>query len=601
MSVLETPRIFFKGQISWDPIVTNNTASNYDENTGETVFPAVADRVKAFRQQAIGQVTTGGNWNPDGTHRVAFYNSAICGVDVGKGVETADRFMGAAVEFTGMLVDLEPYGAYSSQLFFDSMLFGVDGGYRIRAPRRSRITARYINFARNTDNQMIAGIASVVWQTSFPKSDGLRVDAFDSTALQHLSKALEAEDVLGITVRFNAYRTVYFGNPNLKNNSPLTPQAAQELASKLGDGGFQPNPARSLLVGVIGLWRKHESGHEPSDRALLQTTNPSVGTAYARLGPTALALDLSNSVQEIDADLKKQDLGTLSVVAVDPTNQMTTELGTIAYSQYDRAAYEASAGIVTLSLTPGTAAAVADKDIQVLDANKNVLLAETALRAIPYTPNLYLVEGESAAATFQVYNRGIPVATSLPVTMYTMSSDGSTIDNVTEMNTNTNGVLSLPLVGTAGGGISAFVPLPSNPDQAPTQGINTLVNTYMYVRTLPADANIGMKPPTWDNVYANVLANWNAMAPCMDNWLRLDDPVQVKAYAQILKRLTDPTNFEHFRFMPVTRDMTPGERTLLYNFLDAPDHGPAVALGNKATGPNYAELSRAMRGGRSIS
>lgn len=65
MSVLETPRIFFKGRMSWDPIVTNNYDTNYNEDTGEAILPAAANNVSAFRQQAIAQVT-GGNWNPQG-------------------------------------------------------------------------------------------------------------------------------------------------------------------------------------------------------------------------------------------------------------------------------------------------------------------------------------------------------------------------------------------------------------------------------------------------------------------------------------------------------------------------------------------------------
>ena len=56
--------------------------------------------------------------------------------------------------------------------------------------------------------------------------------------------------------------------------------------------------------------------------------------------------------------------------------------------------------------------------------------------------------------------------------------------------------------------------------------------------------------------------------------------------------------------MPVTRDMTAGERTLLWNFLDAPTEPPEV----KAEAPDaeetrtvplerdLAKLSRAMRG-----
>jgi hypothetical protein len=38
----------------------------------------------------------------------------------------------------------------------------------------------------------------------------------------------------------------------------------------------------------------------------------------------------------------------------------------------------------------------------------------------------------------------------------------------------------------------------------------------------------------------------------------------------MLKQLTDPANFENYLFMPVTRDMSRGERALLYNFLDLP-------------------------------
>jgi len=59
--------------------------------------------------------------------------------------------------------------------------------------------------------------------------------------------------VLGLTVRFNAYRTVYYDNPDLTNGSKAAQKAAKALIAKLKDGGFQPNPARSLLVGVIGL------------------------------------------------------------------------------------------------------------------------------------------------------------------------------------------------------------------------------------------------------------------------------------------------------------------------------------------------------------
>jgi hypothetical protein len=105
---------------------------------------------------------------------------------------------------------------------------------------------------------------------------------------------------------------------------------------------------------------------------------------------------------------------------------------------------------------------------------------------------------------------------------------------------------------------------------------------------------IARLPPTWANVHGQVLQNWEAMAPCMDNWLRLGDADQVKSFAPLLHKLTDKANFELFRFMPVTRDMTAGERTLLYAFLD---DKPAAALAEAAPRRSLRQLSRAMRGG----
>jgi hypothetical protein len=148
-------------------------------------------------------------------------------VDLGAGVLTSDPFQRAAATFTGVLVDLDPYGNSSSQLFFDSMAFGVDGGYRIICPRSSRITARYINFTRNPTNTMIAARASASWQTGFAKADGLRIDSFDSPALGALAAALSNDDVLGLTVQFNTYGTVYYNQPALLQGSPQHQAAMQ--------------------------------------------------------------------------------------------------------------------------------------------------------------------------------------------------------------------------------------------------------------------------------------------------------------------------------------------------------------------------------------
>lgn len=604
MSVLETPRILFSGQIAWDPIVTNNVARFYNENTSEPVYPTATDKVAGFRKAAIASVdpAQGGLWNPQGTHRSSFFESTISGADLGKGVVQDDKFVGSPVSFLGMLVDLEPYGTNSSQLFFDAMTFGIAGGYRIAAPRTTRMIARYVNFTRNPVGYR-AGHASVIWQTSFAKAGGLEVNAFDSKALQALKKALEHDDVLGLTVQINAYRTIYYNDPGIATDPAKLQKLSAELIAKLNGGGFQPNPARSLMVGVVGLWRKGEAMHEPSGRAMIGPTGNPVATAHARLTRDSITLDLSNSISETGLDLTKKDLGELTVVAV-PKSGKPIRLGSIQYPQYDAGAYLRTSGIVTI---PIKAKVPPSANLELRDSKDNVLLTESALRAIPVTPNIYVNQGDSRTVELQVYDRGVPAKAGVEVTVCVMSGDGGTVESTFKLVTDAAGVARFPLTGVPGG-ITMYVPLPGpDPVRPPaTAGIDPQVNTFMYVRTLPADEETAILPATWDNVYTRVLANWHAMAPCMDNWLDLGNASQVYSFGAMILQLTDEAAFEHYRFMPVTRDMTAGERTLLYNFLNGPPPQPpsaeamlaAAAPEEAAAAPrSLAELNRAMRSG----
>lgn len=611
MSVLETPRVYFAGQIAWDPITTNNYPANYDEQVTETLF-SVEQSVQQFRDQAIDDVLAIGSWNPQGTHRSTFFDTEVNGVDTGGGTSTADPFVGAPVNFMGMLVDCEPYGAFSSQLYFDAINLGVDGSYRIFAPRADRVTARYINFFRYRDkaSSIIAGIASVNWQTSFPKGGGLVIDALDSPALQALAKQLPDDDVAGLVIRWNAYRTVYYDDPALGKLDPQPyDDAAKALMKKLKLGGFQPNPARSMLVGAVGLWKVGEPAHEPGGRALIANefptgpTNPTVGSAQARLAGNVLTVDLSNSISEAGPDLAKQDLGVLHFVANDGTT--IKPLASMTPAQYGRDAYVASSGLVVLDADPDGASFAGTADIELRNDDgsgnygKIVYLAEQALRAIPTSPNLYINEGDNVTTDVQVYDRGALVGKGVQVSMV----GGPSASILNTANTDATGTASLAYQGPQFGAVEGFVLLPG-PNPALPASIDPLLTTYMYIRSLPLDADTAALPQTWDNVYTRVLAKWQAMAPCMDNWLDLGSEAQVKAYAPLLQQLTDPANFEDFLFMPVTRDMTQGERTLLWGFLGLgtpPSAVRATVRGvsalEEAAPTDMTRLSQAMRGG----
>jgi hypothetical protein len=586
MSVLETPRLVFRGEATWDPITTNNLPPQYDEDTSKTVFDSTAAGVVAFRKAAI-EAVTGGNWNPDGSHRSTFYDTSVVGVDTGMGLSADDPIVKCPVSFTGMLVDLEPYGNSSSQLFFDEMSFGIAGGCRVYAPRTTRMTARYINPFRNLKYKVIAGRASIVWQTSFPKSGGLRIDPHKSPTLEQFAKALQDDDVLGLTVRWSAYRTLYYDDP--ANMAAL----AKQLHDKLAGGGFQPNPARSQLVGVLGLWRKGEPPAEPGDRALLaqrQPPAPVVASAHVRLTADQLTLDLANSIPEDDVKLAKHDFGDLTAFAVAPDGKtVIATLGTFGYDAYRKEAYEASAGIITLKVDPAAAQKAQTADIQLRQKDDTVLLAETALRAVPITPNVYLDEGKTAKLSVQVLERGRPASAGLDVVM---SADGSASGITGTSKTDAQGIATFQLAGSAGD-VEGFILTPGGTPVA--RNINPQTTTYVYVRTLAADADIAAMQPTWDNVHRYVLRNWQAMAPCMDNWLDLGNPDQVKSFAPMLHKLTAKENFEAFRFMPVTRDMTAGQRALLYAFLYGTK--PLALAAESPPRESFRRLNRAMRGG----
>ncbi len=618
MSVLEIPRIYFRGQIAWDPVTTNNypvssAPAAYDEDDGDATVDAAAvraDSVAKFRQAAIDQVVSAGNWNPHGTYRSRFFDTSISGFDAGSGLVTTDPFVNAPVDFTGMLIDTEPYGSFSSQLFFDNMSFGTAGGCRIYGERVTRFHDRYVNFSANVNNDAIAGVASVLWQTCFPKDHGLQIDTFDSPALKALASHMDEPDVLGTMVRFCTYRTVYYDDPTLSNGSPGMKASGQALQAKLNAGGFQPNPARSLLVGTVGLWRRADPMHEPGDRPLVTkhvpiAVNPggktaTCGTAFARLGPDRVTLDLSNCIPAANRDTNRVQLGDLELTATDAQPAVAvTHVATLSPASYSRSAYEATSGIVDVAIDPDLAKQLAGMDLAI-SVDGTTYLAETVLRAIPDDPNLYVDQGLPAQARVQVHERGKPAGAGIAVTMSELGVSQPTAE--TEI-TDEEGTVHFVLP-TSAGKITGLVFQPGPHPRVPVTAtdFDPQSFTYMYLRVRPGDADIAAMAPSWENVHDYVLSNWEAMAPCMDNWLRLGDREQVLSYAALIKRLSDPKNFESLRFMPITRDLSVGQRQLLYAFLDsgsdeAPGPGKTTPESTResTTSFDFGQLSRSLR------
>ncbi len=115
------------------------------------------------------------------------------------------------------------------------------------------------------------------------------------------------------------------------------------------------------------------------------------------------------------------------------------------------------------------------------------------------------------------------------------------------------------------------------------------------MRTTPADAEIAALEPTWENVHQYVLRDWEAQAPCMDNWLRLGDEEQCRKYAGLVRRLTSRERFDDYGYMPVPRDLTRGQRTLLHRWCDA-QTGEATVTRAAFGGDDVAEKNSFGRG-----
>jgi hypothetical protein len=271
-------------------------------------------------------------------------------------------------------------------------------------------------------------------------------------------------------------------------------------------------------------------------------------------------------------------------------------IGTLETKDYDRAAYEATSGIVSFR---GDWSAIPQDATLELSQSGTLLLKEDPVRVIPIVNDIYVEEGQPHAVAYQIHVNGRPGGANQLLTVVAIDAEGNVVSTVA-VAADDDGVVTLNLPASEPAGLMSYVPiLPTQQPPTQSNGINTQLNTYVWVRRLSADPVTGRLPPTWDNVYTAVLANWNALAPCMDNWLDLHDEGQVRAYAAVLKTLTDPANFESFRFMPVTRDMTRGQRRLLYRFLDSPAspaHAEFEAQSvEKAGEPNFVALSRSLR------
>lgn len=218
MSVLSFPRLYFRGTISWDPVVSNNDADSYDGITARAKL-AAGETVPDFRKRLIATTEQRGDWNYFGTHVCTLEGARVTGgaaqpherYEPHERDVREDSLVYAPVDLVGKLVDIDPTGV-CSQIFFDEFSFGTPGGAHLHAHPRRRMSSRWLNFRRNLGQLPIAGGASAAWQAVLPVEDVEIVRSEESALLASLADALRAPHARGLMVRLSTYHTEYFQN-----------------------------------------------------------------------------------------------------------------------------------------------------------------------------------------------------------------------------------------------------------------------------------------------------------------------------------------------------------------------------------------------------
>lgn len=607
MSVLRFPRIYFRGEMSWDPCLANNLGDLYDAAKVELVLPPGVS-IDQYKEFILGHVDSLGIWNYYGTHAARFENVVVTGgalAPQGPPPKEGDALLGKHVTLRGKLVDVDPAAVHTSQIFFDEMSVG-DEAVGFAGLRVERMHSRWINFNRSLKQLPIAGIASVVWQTALDK-DALQFFGQEgSELLGAFEHALERDDVAGVMIRFQTYRTLYFQNGQ-RNSIPQQPRTSVELKQLYATGQNFSNPAYSALVGVAGLWMRDDPAlSAQGGRYLVPAGNVAVasrggkdrpvppGPAVFELdeGTKTLSLDFGSAFPETDESLEKADLGELQVVA--NYGGGPTQVAALPFASYSKASYDERAGIIDIDLSSHADPSIVEKiqkgqlALNFIRKDKTVpALAESEFSVIADRRGVYLNEGETENVRLSVLQYGAPAPAGTRLQVNAYDNDLSFVATVSTLKLEAPGAVEVPFTAQTAGIVTyQFIPFaPDQTEPTPPANLNQMTDFFLAVRTLPFDDSLAKDTPdaqlTWGFIYERILRVYDSFNPVMardsdpDISKPLDNQSRMETLAESIKRVISAATFEGAAHMPVTRDMSAGRRLLLTRWCELVLEGKA--------------------------
>ncbi|MGK7926744.1 MAG: hypothetical protein AB4290_16140 [Spirulina sp.] len=639
MSVLSLPRIYFQGWSFWNPDTVNNSPNLYDAATNAVVYPEGVHNDEEY--QKFVKTPASRSWNLYGDHACGFVsqdnkpseapyvtNVTLTGASLADGSYiTEDPLLGKEIQIlgnkfndrltAGRLVDSNPYGAMSSQIFFAQLKIG-DDNTGILGSRDRRMYSYWVIVKRNLDpNLQIAGPFGAVWQTAIP-FDQLEINNGESSQLiAQLQGAMQEPGALGLMIRFTTQTTLYYVTINPDDPNDIR-KNQETLSQRYLNGEVFSNPAYSYTLGSIGVWKEGELASVPGGRYLMPGDPVVVSEALREgvsqkdatvtLGPLLAELDESRSTLSLDAlftipaytqEGAIADLGNLIIKAGE------TEIATLDYGQYNQAAYEEKAGIIDITgLTAAQISAIQSQPLQlwldrtsckglgdylwslvqesVKDVKRSVkALEEQNLTALSDDRSIYIEQDEPVTCTVQVRDRGRIPPAGMRLSVAQSPIYPNNVGNIIDIS---NTIIELDEQGRAtidlapqNPGICYLLFEPFSGDTPPDPPQASPYTDFSVIRVMPFDNDLGnpaITPDeqlTWDFMYAHVFRTYDLVYPIMSQIIPLNNRSLMEgAWMQIKAVLGNPDipyteepMWESTMYMSITRDLSKGKRQLL--------------------------------------
>ena len=609
MSYLDSPRIHFRGWFQADVSTINNDVRMFQNDSFVPEYQ---------------QLNSNGSWNPKGTAVFRILDCSITGGFLnGHALATPqdDAVIGLTLQNAtdrapGKLVDLDP------QQQMVSMIFGMR--VRLAGPTAEALfegefkATPFINLWKRqqtgprTDQQLCAYYQSVLEHVAWSEN-------IDSPLLITLKEATQ-DNMLSIN--FNVYG--YGRDPS------------------------QPRYTMGHLVGTIGPYRSGEPKQFVFGRQMITyapnwpVPDSNVNSLQALLAAdsSSLTVDFGNTFPIIDSTGAPTNLGQvqLGVLRTNPDARITTVdssdivlVGEVPY--LNETWYTQTAGVQTFDLTTNTDAQqlVAGNPLALVTpapgtptSTYNVLMQESIngvyVRADSFVYRLNPADTEQVE--FYATQFGKPLASSVielsPTEGFMGGSGGGktitpparptaaipdigtpadALEYATSITTDANGRAVLDLIASADG--------PKNPRgyiagqvygisyQLADQPAGYISNIMNYISVLVFDKKVVPDKPTWYQDIQPLFTQYGNLYPIMSQYV-----VDLNNYDSVVERISilklafslpigDPNH------MPVTRDMSAGDRDTILKWLSSPGPDGKPLLGSPPVQPVIVEAAAA--------